>query len=154
HPVVAVIPARNEAVTIAQTIRSLLGQDYPGPLSIILVDDESQDGTAEVARGAAEACGAAGRLAVVAGRPLPGGWTGKLWAVKQGVDEALAHAQPDYLLLTDADIAYGPGALTRLVARAQAGGYVLTSLMVRLRCESWAERWSVPAFVLFFQMLY
>ncbi len=152
--VVAVIPARNEAETIAQTVRSLLGQDYPGPLSLVLVDDESQDGTAEVAHRAAEACGAAARLTVVAGRPLPGGWTGKLWAVKQGIDEALAHAPPDYLLMTDADISYGPGALARLVASAERGGYVLTSLMVKLRCESWAERWFVPAFVFFFQMLY
>jgi hopene-associated glycosyltransferase HpnB len=153
--IVAVIPARNEAETVGQTIRSLLRQDYAGPLSIILVDDESQDGTGDVARRAAQDCGAAERLSVVTGRPLPPGWTGKLWAVKQGTDRAamLPHP-PDYLLLTDADISYDRDALARLVARAQAGGHVLTSLMVKLRCESWAERCFVPAFVFFFQMLY
>jgi len=153
--VVAVIPARNEAETIGQTVRSLLRQDYPGPLSVILVDDESQDGTAEIARRAAQDCGGSDRLEVLTGRPLPTGWTGKLWAVKQGVDQAATLPQaPDYLLLTDADISYERDALARLVARAQAGGYVLTSLMVKLRCESWAERCFVPAFVFFFQMLY
>jgi hopene-associated glycosyltransferase HpnB len=92
---------------------------------------------------------------VLAGRPLPAGWTGKLWAVHQGVAQATsAGPPPDYLLLTDADITYGPGALAPLVARAAAGGNALTSLMVKLRCDSLAERIFVPAFVYFFQMLY
>ena len=95
------------------------------------------------------------RLTVLTGRPLPAGWTGKLWAVHQGVAQATsAVPPPDYLLLTDADITYGPDALAPLVARAEAGGNVLTSLMVKLRCESLAERIFVPAFVYFFQMLY
>jgi hopene-associated glycosyltransferase HpnB len=153
--VTAVIPARDEVETIGTTIRSLLGQAYPGAFSIILVDDESRDGTAEAARAAAAAAGASDRLTVLAGRPLPAGWTGKLWAVHQGVARAtFAAPAPDYLLLTDADITYGPGALAPLVARAEAGGHVLTSLMVKLRCESSAERIFVPAFVYFFQMLY
>jgi hopene-associated glycosyltransferase HpnB len=151
--VTAVIPARDEAETIGTTVRSLLGQDYPGLFSIVLVDDESRDGTAEAARAAATAIGGRDRLTVLAGRPLPAGWTGKLWAVHQGVAQATS-AAPDYLLLTDADITYGPGALAALVARAEAGGNVLTSLMVKLRCESVAERIFVPAFVYFFQMLY
>jgi hopene-associated glycosyltransferase HpnB len=153
--VTAVIPARDEVETIGTTIGSLLGQAYPGALSIVLVDDESRDGTAEAARAAAAAAGWSGRLTLLAGRPLPAGWTGKLWAVHQGVAEATsAGPAPDYLLLTDADITYGPGALAPLVARAAAGGNVLTSLMVKLRCESLAERIFVPAFVYFFQMLY
>ena len=89
-------------------------------------------------------------------RPAAAGhWTGKVWAMKQGVDHAdrLAHP-PRYLLFTDADIAYAPDALRRLVARAEAGGLVLTSLMAKLRCESFAERALIPAFVFFFQMLY
>ena len=151
--VTAVIPARDEVETIGTTIRSLLDQRYPGAFSIILVDDESQDGTAEAARAAA--AGDAERLTVLAGRPLPEGWTGKLWAVSQGVAQATAAAEPpDYLLLTDADITYAPDALASLVARAEAGGYVLTSLMAKLRCASAAERWFVPAFIYFFQMLY
>jgi hopene-associated glycosyltransferase HpnB len=151
--IVAVIPARNEVETIGATIRSLLGQTYPGPFSVILVDDESQDGTADAARAAADAAGAPQRLTVLSGRPLPAGWTGKLWAVAQGIEQAVAPA-PDYLLLTDADITYAPDAVARLAARAEAGGYVLTSLMAKLRCESLAERCFVPAFIYFFQMLY
>jgi hopene-associated glycosyltransferase HpnB len=153
--VTAVIPARDEVETIGTTIRSLLEQAYPGTFSIVLVDDESRDGTAAAARAAAAAAGASDRLTVLTGRPLPAGWTGKLWAVHQGVAQATSAAPaPDYLLLTDADITYGPDALAPLVARAEAGGNVLTSLMVKLRCESLAERIFVPAFVYFFQMLY
>lgn len=153
--VVAVIPARNEAETIAETVDSLLRQDYPGAFRIVLVDDQSSDGTGDIARQAAERAGAAERLTVLAGRPLPSGWTGKLWAVRQGVEQALSPSdRPDFLLLTDADIAYRPGALASLVARAERGGYVLTSLMAKLRCRSFAERALVPAFIFFFQMLY
>jgi hopene-associated glycosyltransferase HpnB len=153
--VTAVIPARDEVETIGTTIRSLLGQSYPGAFSIVLVDDESRDGTAEAARTAAAAAGAADRLTVLTGRPLPAGWTGKLWAVHQGVAQATsAVPPPDYLLLTDADITYGSDAVAPLVARAEAGGNALTSLMVKLRCDSLAERIFVPAFVYFFQMLY
>ncbi len=129
--VAAVIPARDEAECVAETIASLLRQNYPGEFHVILVDDQSRDGTAQVARDAAAALGAAERLTVVAGTRLPAGWTGKLWAQQQGVElaETMPH-RPDYLLLTDADIVYAPDALAGLVARAQAGGLVLTSLMV------------------------
>lgn len=148
--VLAVIPARDEASTIGQTVRSLLGQDYPG-LDLIVVDDGSQDGTAEAAK---EAAGnARNRLTVLRGQPLPPGWTGKVWAQKQGINAAQARA-PKYLLLTDADIVYAPGALRRLVTCAESGRSVLTSLMVKLNCESLAERTFIPAFVFFFQMLY
>ncbi len=151
--IVAVIPARDEAASIGETVTSLLKQDYAGDLHIVLVDDDSRDGTAEIAQAAAVA--APGRLTVLRGRPLPAGWTGKLWAVKQGIEAAEAlPTPPDYLLLTDADIVYTPDALARLVARAEAGGLVLTSLMVKLRCDSLAERMLVPAFIFFFQMLY
>ena len=153
--VVAVVPARNEADVIAKSLSSLLNQDYPGPLRVILVDDQSDDGTAPTARAAAEAAGAGDRLIVLPGDPLPQGWTGKLWAMKQGVTRASALSEPPrYLLLTDADIAYEPGVIRRLAARAEAGSLVLTSLMVKLRCESLAERALIPAFVFFFQMLY
>ncbi len=150
--IVAVIPARDEAASVGQTVSSLLRQDYPG-LEVILVDDGSQDGTAHVAADAAEAVGAGERLTVIAGPPLPPGWTGKLWAVSQGVAAARARG-PEYLLLTDADIVYGAGALRRLVARAERQHTVLTSVMVKLRCASLAERLFIPAFVFFFQMLY
>ncbi len=154
--VVAVIPARNEAESIVEAVSSLLRQRYSGRLRVIVVDDDSDDGTADLARRAAAEAGASDRLTVLRGRPLPGGWTGKLWAVKQGIDEATGgNIAPTYLLLTDADIVYAAAhALARLVARAEAGGLVLTSLMVRLRCESLAERMLIPAFIFFFQMLY
>lgn len=154
--VVAVIPARNEADMIRQGLGSLLAQDYPGSFRVVLVDDDSDDGTATVARAlAASHPGAEGRLVVLDGRPLEPGWTGKLWAMAQGVTHAeTMHPAPRYLLLTDADIAYAPDALRRIVARALAGGTVLTSQMARLRCDSAAERALIPAFVFFFQMLY
>jgi hopene-associated glycosyltransferase HpnB len=152
--VAAVVPARNEVDTIADSIGSLLRQDYPGPWMVILVDDDSSDGTADIARRAAAAL-ASGRLRVVASAGPPAGWTGKLWAVKQGVDAAMALPQPpEYLLLTDADIVHSADSLRRLVAHAAAKGLVLTSLMAKLRCESVAERASIPAFIFFFQMLY
>ena len=153
--VAAVIPARDEAESVGKTIASLLQQDYPGDFTVILVDDQSRDATGEVARAAAAALGAADRLTVLPGRTPPAGWTGKLWAQHQGIELAgSAPRQPVYLLLPDADIVYAPDALTRLVARAQSGGYALTSLMAKLRCESFAERAFVPAFIFFFQMLY
>src|SRR5215469_9971699 len=151
----AVIPARNEADVIPVSLRSLLTQDYSGPLTVILTDDQSGDGTAEAARSTAGALDAGSRLTVLEGLPLPQGWTGKLWAMQQGIEKVRSAAQkPRYLLLTDADIAYDPGVVRRLVARAEAKGLVLTSLMVKLRCESLAERTLIPAFVFFFQMLY
>ena len=146
--VTVVTPARNEADVIARSIGSLLAQDYPGDLRVVLVDDQSQDGTAEVAR----ALHGAERLEVIAGQPLPPGWVGKMWAVSQGV--ALAGPSCDYLLLTDADIGHEPDNLRRLVGRAEAGGLALTSLMVRLHCATPAERLLIPAFVYFFDMLF
>jgi hopene-associated glycosyltransferase HpnB len=153
--VTAVIPARDEADCVGQTVASLLRQTYPGEFNVVLVDDRSRDGTGQVAREAAAALGAAGRLTVISGSALPAGWTGKLWAQRQGV-EACENAPrpPDYILLTDADIVYAPDALQVLVARAKADGLVLTSLMAKLRCKSFAERMFVPAFIFFFQMLY
>jgi len=151
--VVAVIPARNEAATVGATVRSLLAQDYAIPLAVIVVDDDSDDGTADVARAAAAEAGADQRLTVVEGRPLPSGWTGKVWAQKQGIDHAASRG-PDYLLLTDADITYAPDVVRRLASRAVANGLVLASVMAKLHCESLAERSIVPAFVFFFRMLY
>jgi hopene-associated glycosyltransferase HpnB len=153
--ITAIIPARDEAECIGETVASLLRQDYPGAFDVIVVDDQSQDGTAQIAQKAAETIGAGNRLTVLSGRSLPGGWTGKLWAQHQGVEFANAKPEPpDFILFTDADIVYAPDVLTSLVGRAQAGGYGLTSLMVKLRCESFAERLFIPAFIFFFQMLY
>jgi hopene-associated glycosyltransferase HpnB len=146
--VAAVVPARNEADVIERSIGSLLAQDYPGALRVVLVDDASDDGTA--ARAASLAV-ADERLTILTGRPLPAGWTGKLWAVSQGVAAAGA---PEYLWITDADIAHAPQTLRRLVARAEAGGLALVSLMARLQTGTWPERLLIPAFVFFFDMLY
>ena len=153
--VVAVVPARDEADVIATSLGSLLAQDYPGNLHVVLVDDQSRDGTAGAAQGAAQALGAADRLTVISGRTPPAGWAGKVWAMQQGVEhvEALA-APPRYILFTDADIGYQPSALKPLVARAVAGDLALASLMVKLKCETWSERAFIPAFIFFFQMLY
>ena len=146
--VVAVVPARDEADVIARSIGSLLAQDYSGSFRVLLVDDSSSDGTAEVARG----LNGTHPLEILTGKPLASGWTGKLWAVAQGVEQA--GDAPLYLWLTDADIEHAPDTLRTLVARGEAGGLALVSLMAKLRCDSFAERMLIPAFVFFFQMLY
>ena len=153
--VVAVIPARDEAALVGETVGSLLGHPYAGDLSVVVVDDHSVDGTADAARRAAVRAGAPERLTVLEAAPLPAGWTGKLWALSHGI--AYADALPDpprYLLLTDADIRYEADAVSALVSSAVENRLVLSSLMMRLRCESFAERTLIPAFVFFFQMLY
>jgi hopene-associated glycosyltransferase HpnB len=153
--VVAVIPARNEAELVGETVGSLLSQRYPGDFSVVVVDDHSDDGTADVARSAAAAQGASDRLTVIGSSPLPQGWMGKLWALSQGAARCDAQAEPpDYVLFSDADIRYEPGSLAALVSFAVDNRRALTSLMVALRCESFAERALIPAFVFFFQMLY
>jgi hopene-associated glycosyltransferase HpnB len=153
--VAAIIPARDESAFIGNAVASLLAQDYPGELRIVVVDDHSADDTAAAARSAAAATGAAGRLTVLAAPPLAAGWTGKLWAMREGVLHEMATANPpDYLLLTDADIVYAPDTVQSLVARAAGGRLVLASVMAKLRCVSMAERAFIPSFVFFFQMLY
>lgn len=149
--VVVVIPARDEAAVIGRSVGSLLRQDYAGPLGVIVVDDDSDDDTGAIAARAADA--SPDMVQVIKGTGLPSGWTGKLWALRQGVSAAERGA-PDYLLLTDADIAHAPDCISWLVAQAEHGKYVLTSFMARLRCESLAERSHVPAFIYFFEMLY
>jgi hopene-associated glycosyltransferase HpnB len=138
-----IIPARDEAGTIGPVIRSLLAQDYAGKFSVILVDDNSTDGTATVA-------GTAANLRVIRGQPKPEGWSGKLWAVSQGV----AASSAPVLLLTDADIVHDPRHLSALIAKLAKDRIAMVSEMVRLNCSSLAEHALVPAFVYFFQMLY
>ncbi len=151
--IAVIVPARDEARVIAQAIRSLLAQDYAGLLQIVLVDDHSSDGTAGIARHAAEQTEHPDRLTIVQAGPLPDGWTGKLWALSEGVRAAHVFA-PDYYWFTDADIVHEPGNLNQLVNRAESGKFDLVSLMVELRCEAFAERMLIPAFVFFFFMLY
>lgn len=151
----AVIPARNEANLLPVTLRSLLMQDYPGSFTIILVDDQSTDGTASVAPRVAQALDKHSQLVIVSGKPLPSGWTGKLWALEQGIQQAQTLAEPpDYFLLTDADIEHDSANLRQLVAKAAQEDLDLASLMVLLRCQSFWEQLLIPAFVFFFQKLY
>ncbi|HUC17301.1 MAG TPA: glycosyltransferase [Acetobacteraceae bacterium] len=154
-----IVPARNEAETIGDALASLLAQDYPGRVRILMVDDGSSDGTGAIARRLAETAGhktagheteSQGRLTVLAGSPTPPGWSGKLWALSQGIE----HASSELLLLTDADIVHAPGHLAAMAAKAEAERLDLVSEMVALRCESLSERALVPAFVFFFQLLY
>lgn len=150
--IVAVIPARDEADVVGRAVASLLAQDYPGTVSVVLVDDRSTDGTAEAARNAA---GGDTRLTVVLAPPLGPGWTGKLWAMNAGLARALAlRPTARFVLLTDADIAHERSALARLVAKAEAERRDLVSLMVKLHCVGVWERLLIPAFVFFFQKLY
>jgi hopene-associated glycosyltransferase HpnB len=144
--VIAIVPARNEADGIARSIRSLIAQDYPGAFRIIVIDDQSEDATAAVVQGLKSE-----RVQLISGAAHPPGWTGKLYAVSLGVAAAGA---TDYLWLTDADIAHAPDTLRSLVARAERSGLVLTSLMARLNCESFAEKLLVPAFVFYFALLF
>ena len=151
--VVAVIPARDEADVIGDTVRSLLRQQSVSSLHVIVVDDASSDGTAAAAAAAAHSAGADDRLTIVSGQPLPAGWTGKLWAMSQGVTAAAAF-EPDYLLLTDADIHHDSGNVASLLAIAQSQSSDLVSFMVELSVATLAERALIPAFVFFFFLLY
>lgn len=144
--VVAVVPARNEADVIQRSLGSLLAQDYPGDFQVVLVDDQSDDGTGDLARALNN-----DRLTVLTGGARPPGWTGKLWAMRQGVDHA---GVPEFLWFTDADIAHAPDNLRNLVARAEDRSRVLVSLMARLSCRTSAEHFLIPAFVFFFDMLF
>jgi hopene-associated glycosyltransferase HpnB len=143
--VVAVVPARNEADVIARSLGSVAAQDYPGNFRIVLVDDNSGDGTGAIARGISN------RITVLDGAPLVLGWTGKLWALSQGIAQA---GKPQFLWLTDADIAHDPDTLRRLVGIALTKRRKLVSFMAKLHCETGPERALVPAFIWFFMMLY
>ncbi|WP_226485051.1 glycosyltransferase [Streptomyces parvulus] len=150
--VCVVVPARDEAAVLPASLPSLLAQVYPGRAEVILVDDGSTDGTGELAGELARRHGGLPLTVTSPGEP-PAGWTGKLWAVRHGV--ALARArEPEFLLLTDADIAHAPDSLRALVAAAGDGGVDVVSQMARLRVASAWERLVVPAFVYFFAQLY
>ena len=144
--VAVVIPARNEEAVIHRAIASLLAQDYPGSLHIFLVDDHSTDATVAAA-------GVDVRLTIIQAGPLPKGWTGKVWALSEGLKHAQAR-KPDYILFTDADIVHAPVNMAGLVARAESENLDLVSYMVKLRCRTLAERLCIPAFLFFFFKLY
>ena len=145
--VVAVVPARDEADVIQRSIGSLVAQDYAGDFRIVLVDDQSSDGTGDLARALNS-----NRLTVLSGAERPSAWTGKLWAMSQGAEHAAQWA-PDFIWFTDADIAHAPDNLSCMVARA-GNDKVLVSLMARLSCKTAAEHFLIPAFVFFFDMLF
>ncbi|OYV36097.1 MAG: glycosyl transferase [Rhodospirillales bacterium 20-64-7] len=138
-----IVPARDEAETIGPVIASLLAQDYAGAFRVILVDDHSTDGTAALA-------GSDAKLTVITAAEKPAGWSGKLWALAQGIE----HSTAPVLLFADADIVHDPRHLSSLVARLTNPRVDMVSEMVRLNCQSLAERALIPAFVYFFQMLY
>jgi hopene-associated glycosyltransferase HpnB len=154
--IVAIIPARNEADVIGAAVSAHLESAYPGKFQVVVVDDHSQDGTAEAVRAAVRAQPKSAVTAtVVPAQSLPDGWSGKLWAVNQGVQDAMRRApKAEYFLLTDADIRHGPEVLARLVTKAEGGKFSLVSLMAKLDTRGlWAEL-LIPAFVYFFQKLY
>jgi hopene-associated glycosyltransferase HpnB len=169
----AIVPARNEAETIEQVVTSLVRQEYEGKFSVVVVDDHSEDASALVARQVADENGATDRVRVVNASPLPDGWTGKLWALNEGVsieevvdsgvdnagvnNTAVADGRtegPTYYWFTDADVAHGPDTLRRLVVRAERETLDLASLMVLLQAKTFPERALIPAFLYFFLMLY
>ena len=154
--VVAVVPARNEADMLPVTLPALLAQDYPGNFRVVLVDDRSDDGTGDLAAelGDKAARNGGAPLTVAAGQPRPDRWAGKVWAMAQGVTAAAAGTAPEYLLFTDADIAWAPGALRDLVSAAEGGDRAVVSQMALLRAQTAWERVIVPAFVYFFAQLY
>lgn len=151
--IAVIIPARNEGDIIGRTITSLVQQDYDGSLHIFLVDDASSDATIAAAKRAAASLDRDPALTIIPGKPLPAGWTGKMWAVSQGVELAL-ETRPDFLLLTDADVEHASGNLRQLVGWAESQNLDLASLMVKLQTAAFAEKILIPAFVFFFLMLY
>jgi len=151
--VTAVIPARNEAVSIAEAVRALAAQNYAGKFSIIIVDDHSEDRTSELARNAAREAGSGFPICVLSAPELASGWTGKLWALNAGVLESSKSA-PQFLWFTDADVIHAPETLQRLVSCAEIGKLDLTSLMVHLNAQTLAERLLIPPFLYLFLMLY
>jgi hopene-associated glycosyltransferase HpnB len=151
--VVAIVPARNEAETIARALSALAKQDYPGEFSIVTVDDHSEDATAALALQAAEESGATSRVLVRTAAPLSPGWTGKLWALNEGISLA-AQKAPAFFWFTDADVVHAPDTLCRLVFRAERDSLDLTSLMVLLQAKTFPERFLIPPFLYFFLMLY
>ncbi len=156
----AVVPARNEADVIGRVIPALLLQELTsgagGTLDVVLVDDRSEDGTAEAARQAASRLGLQNRLHVRTSEPPPPGWVGKVHAMQTGYRAAceLGDAAPEWILFTDADIVLRPGALAALLDRARRGPHELVSVMARLHARSFWERLLIPPFVYFFQLLY
>lgn len=152
--VTAIIPARNEAQSIAICLQSLFNQDYQGKFKIVLVDDRSEDETKAIATETAKRAHKDRQLTIVEGKPLPSGWSGKLWAMNQGIEWAEANLDTDYFLLTDADINHDASNVSSLVAKAQRENLDLVSLMVKLHCQSFWERLLIPAFIFFFQKLY
>ncbi|HEU4415770.1 MAG TPA: glycosyltransferase [Candidatus Angelobacter sp.] len=153
--VAVIIPARNEADVIGQAIGSLLHQRGSQSIHIYLVDDGSSDQTAQAARAAATSSGHPEMLTVITGNPLPAGWAGKLWAMHQGIEAARAGATPpEFFLLTDADILHAPHSLSTLLAIARSRSADMASFMVKLHCQTLAEKLLIPAFVFFFFKLY
>jgi hopene-associated glycosyltransferase HpnB len=151
--VVAIVPARNEAATIGPTVAAALRQDYPGEFSVIVVDDHSEDGTSLVALRTARELGAESRIKIHTASALPAGWTGKLWALNEGVTSAAALTTTFYWF-SDADIVHAPDTLRRLVVRAEQHKLDLASLMVSLQAKTLPERALIPAFLFFFLKLY
>ena len=150
--VVCVMPARDEAETIARAVASVVKQEYPGELRIVIVDDHSEDATVDLATAAAKEAGAADRVRILRAEMLQSGWTGKLWALQQGVASCEGDAA-EYFWFTDADIVHAPDTLARLVSRAEQR-LELVSLMVLLQANSFAERLLIPPFLYFFLKLY
>ncbi|WP_275467770.1 glycosyltransferase [Streptomyces noursei] len=151
--VAVVVPARDEAAVLPASLPTLLAQKYPGRAEVFLIDDGSTDGTGTLARELAAAGGGLPLTVASPGEPEPG-WTGKLWAVRHGIALARERTAPEYLLLTDADIAHDPDSLRELVAAARSAELDLVSQMARLRVATFWERLVVPAFVYFFGQLY
>ena len=153
--VAAIVPARNEAGTVANCLNALGAQDYPGRFSVLLVNDSSTDGTGETARRTAVEAASPHPIRVIDAPALEAGWAGKLWALESGLGFTSERGEePDYLWFTDADIIHQPRVLQSLVAKAQQDDLAMVSLMVKLACRSFWEQLLVPAFIFFFQMLY
>lgn len=151
----AIVPARNEERAIANSVTSLLQQQYLGKFTLVVVDDNSGDRTGSIAVSTAKDLNKLTSFDLVSGKPLAPGWKGKLWAMKQGIDRANEHTPaPDYFLFTDADIYHDSKNLSQLVTKAETEDLDLVSLMVLLRCQSFWEKLLIPAFVFFFQKLY
>ena len=144
-----IIPARNEEKYIEETLQSIKNQKIP-TLHTLVVNDNSTDNTKKVLENFKKSYK---NLKILNGQKLPQGWVGKVWALKQGVDEANKR-NFEYLLFIDSDIYLDKGVVTKSVHFLEDKNLVMFSLMAKLNSKYFWEKLLIPPFIFFFKKLF